>query len=239
MYLSFLDILGFKQILENKHVDNVAKVYEDFLNERYKDLFDDDQIIGQHINIQFFSDSIVIYSNDEDEKALFFIIYTTRFLLMAAFIEGFPLRGAITKGELKILRKDINGIQSSVLIGKPIVDAFNLEKQFDWSGCVVCHACEQDLLNNSMLKGYFEKRRIIQYEPPKKNGIIEQFYVINWVSDQMATRMNNGNINNFFERHSKRIVNWDVRRKIENTANFISSIRSNVRLTLGDMFSQK
>ncbi len=50
-------------------------------------------------------------------------------LLAQSAIRGFPLRGALTWGDLYV--------SGSIIVGDPLVRAYNLESRQEWSGVIV------------------------------------------------------------------------------------------------------
>lgn len=181
------------------------------------------------LNFFIISDSILIYTNDLTYASFRKLVYITRLFFTIAFLRGLPLRGTITKGEIRNIDSCSKNrdIKVSVMLGKPISSAYNLEKQYEWAGCTIdpaCIFCFPAIANDrSELR---KNNVIVQYTVPKKSGKInaEKDYVINWVNHfkniDLRTTLNEADIRMIFSMHGKKIEDWSVIRKINNTCSF-------------------
>lgn len=78
-----------------------------------------------------FSDSILFYTGSTNTRSLGSIIASSALLLSRLTLLGFPLRGAITKGELAV------SADSRLFFGKGLVRAYELEQGQRWIGAVL------------------------------------------------------------------------------------------------------
>lgn len=149
--IAFLDVLGYRSLIENNELDEVAKLIDStfleippMLGKKFEGICPPstnsklwNTSIPGHIIV---SDSILIYSqfititNDDltsglfnsDKLFLFFLYleYVSFFMLHA----GLPVRGGIDMGQIYI--------NQSTFVGKPIVRAYEIAEELDFAGIV-------------------------------------------------------------------------------------------------------
>jgi hypothetical protein len=213
-YVAVLDILGFSNLVKTNKLQEVVSIYEQFLNNivwQSKTLV---EIWGEEIEYRLFSDAIVAFS-----KGTLCTDFTNmrRFcqtLIGFSFLRGLLLRGAITKGELWI-----NG---NIVLGSPVVRAYELEKAQEWVGCVIEDHCIKGLQSEE--KGHIEGKEIILYEVPMKKGKVDKQWALNWTWPlvQMTTEAAILDcLNRLLGQNND--VDWCVKRKQDNTLKFVKS----------------
>lgn len=165
VFVAFLDILGFSNFIrENSHAGvitayqaifrslidfTLAEVAEQISEKSLwlKSMGDPENIDDLEpkldnvtINCVTMSDSIILSTSGCDFKDFLVLIATVRNLMARTLYFGFPLRGAIAQGMLT-LDGDVPSAGSNIthyqMLGLPIVEAANLEKQQNWSGCAI------------------------------------------------------------------------------------------------------
>ena len=150
--IAFLDILGFSKHFQNKSRSDISqKSLEDIRDNvigRLIYLATHSYLQVNHDLIKFsaklkwlsFSDSIALYiplSKDiplSPQLAIESMVYTCSLLLAKTIWNDIPLRGAISYGECLINKDPL------YIIGKPFIDAADLEKRQIWAG--VALSCE-------------------------------------------------------------------------------------------------
>lgn len=206
-YLAFLDILGFKTLVQknshhtlvnlyntlfSSHLDNVAGLYKEHgrkKSERLGEKYTDSGM--QMINI---SDSILIWTKHGQPSALIEIISAVQTLLATSLAQGLPLRGCITRNPFAVLEKD----SVTSIIGKGLVHASEIEKAQEWSGCAI----DNEIVNygRSIERYVYDKERpseieaeglVIGYDIPIKNNKTIKGFAFDWseslISDEMIT----------------------------------------------------
>ena len=164
-FVAFLDIMGFK--------DRVARnAHEDVLNELEIFQSNISQYVSYHrdadIQIALFSDSILIYSQDNTLSSLLALADITSHIMMYAIQQEkpIPLKGAIAAG-----RMTCNQIKQ-LYFGQALIDAYLLEENVKYYGVLVHHSAEKYLKNNN-----FSEFRDIK--APLKSGEISH-YELRW-----------------------------------------------------------
>ena len=138
-YVAFLDILGFKDYVLRHSIDDVYSrlntLYELTPNEiesgdKYK------KAIKERVRISIFSDSICVFSINDDYLSLFYFLSYLKTILRRALRKGVPLKGGIAYGDI-VVDND-----SNIFCGQPIIDAYLLEEDLQYLGVVFHHTFE-------------------------------------------------------------------------------------------------
>lgn len=182
-YVAFIDILGFKSIFNNiRNPDDLGDQMSVILQSSIRSALlgksvnvdDEFDLSGiSSIKVYQFSDAIVLYTEDDNDDTLEDLVITLNLLFAQSIIRGFPLRGAITYGDLYV--------KGSIVVGKPLIEAYQLEGRQEWSGLIV--DCD---INPQMLSQLKSEKLIVDHEVTLKdqknteNLIIEEHLVINW-----------------------------------------------------------
>jgi len=249
-YIAFFDILGFKDLVNNNSHEDLKKLYfKDFDFSISASLCDvKASIIGpieRAINSFTISDSIIFWTNNDSLESFFVLFTAASTLMISSLVMGLPLRGSITAGELSMTHGFYDYNKSSIkssLIGKPIVNAYELEKQQNWSGCVIDDKCiklyleaikkrkltEEDPYGISNL---LNSDLIVKYNVPFKNNKSKNSkyltkYVINWTKGGIFQHYSASELERKFSEHNKNIERDDVKEKIKNTVDFYNKMKN-------------
>ncbi|PKL39247.1 MAG: hypothetical protein CVV44_10315 [Spirochaetae bacterium HGW-Spirochaetae-1] len=137
-FCAFFDILGFKFFLKDQGPLFLANVLEKILNENYKYHspewnLDGVVILNTLVEYIVFSDSIVLLSRKNSLPNDFYLACNQ---LFSFFIwEKIPLRGGISFGNIYYNN------YKNILIGQPVIDAYNVEGNQKWIGCSFHKSC--------------------------------------------------------------------------------------------------
>lgn len=137
-YVAYLDILGFKDYVMRNSIHAVYSRLK-ALNALRPEEQDPDyeSETSKRIKFTIFSDSVFIFSKDDDFVSLrHFLTYVKRVMRMALRKE-IPLKGAIAYGNMAV---DVN---NNLFCGQPIVDAYLLEEDLQYMGVVFHHTFEE------------------------------------------------------------------------------------------------
>jgi hypothetical protein len=231
VYVCFLDVLGFKDLINNNDHDVLDRIFDSKIIRAINEFNHDDIDIFRYerVNTLSVSDSIVLWTNDASPNSMINIVYQTKSVMLSCLLNGIPLRGAIACGPISVKKQD----GQTIIIGKALTRAYELEGKQNWSGCVI----DENLIKNSNHYDYMlEKHLIFDYQVPYKAGPIVTQTVIDWVSNAKEKRwikhseLSRQAIEQAFSRHNKKTDNWDVRIKIDNTLSFFSTINGSSTL---------
>ncbi len=240
-FIAFLDILGFKELVENNSIEKLKEIYSVVLNDSYDNII---KLVKDNVRknssdgwpefklqTRIISDSIMLWNENDSFEGFSGLLLIVRSMCAMAFTHGIPLRGAIVLGELEELvipAIDETIPDSPVLLGNGITKAFELEKKQQLMGCIISHEAKDHL--NSILPqgksietGFKDGTRLIPYDVPLK-GKTEKYYCVNWVSfrPDVYRQLDLPKIvREVFSEHNKSIDTQQVEIKIDNTVAFI------------------
>lgn len=239
-YVAFLDILGFKDFVENNShkdlienfefiIDKVFSVYIGSYNNPEIGKMGNKQF---EIEVLFISDSIILWTKNEFQGSFVKLLQIVSDLIAFSFRTGLPLRGGISFGELHT-HKNFN---NTTVIGKGLINAYKIEESQNWAGCIVDKIAidefnrQNDLLPKLKKITYedlvSEAKILEEYEVPLKTGKIEKRIVINWKTNTNISKyISEDYIRNSFSMHNKNVDDWRVETIIKNTINY--TIRRN------------
>jgi hypothetical protein len=185
-FVSFLDILGFADIVESMPIQTVLRSLEVTLSmvPLVRSLGSVPGVAEPQFHIKAkesnvtifsFSDTFVLATRDDSPTSLFQIVAGTAIFSTYLFAAKLPVRGAITCGEAEY----IHG--TSHMVGRAIVRAARLEKCQEWFGVVI----DPDILNAERLQILsipLLKPLVVDYNVPLKPGagIPNPCKVVNW-----------------------------------------------------------
>lgn len=225
-YVAFLDILGFKSlVLNNKH-EILIDLYQLLMN--FQVDFCETHYNYENIKIIIVSDSIILWTENSQEKTLIQLLEVVKFLLLHSISIGIPLRGSIVKDNISALER--NGTLS--LVGLGLVRAYENENIQNWSGCSVEEQIIKTIENHNKvllgnktshvktLNSLIVKTKIpIKIKNKEKNVL---GYAVNWADN---SELGENIIRESFSKFNKRVNETDklkecIDEKIDNTLIF-------------------
>lgn len=188
--IAFLDVLGFRKMVETKTADSLGAHYE-LVNDRleetnkplgdlykslpsfFPDIFSKEEYCIKHI----FSDSIILISNDETEQqCLALLIYALR-TIQHMLMYGMPVRGGVVHDEIYL------NINKKIVVGKALTRAFDLELCQNWIGTAIDNSVIEAYPNLFNGKGPYPDILVNlfpEYEVPMKSGPKQKLRTLNW-----------------------------------------------------------
>lgn len=158
-FVLFMDILGFKErVARNSHED-VLKVLQ-LLQKKIADSLKKRKDSGIEINI--FSDSIILFSKDETSNSLISLSIIANDIIRTAINYGVPIKGALAKGKITCDQS------KQLFFGQALIDAYQLQESTKYYGVLVHHSAEEDAKKLTdyfrNVNAYIEKGRVEHYE---------------------------------------------------------------------------
>ena len=130
-----------------------------------------------------FSDLLVVHTEEAGQDDCMDILQIAREIMLLSVANGLLPRGAIAHGEMVV--------STHVLAGQPLLDAYALESQLDWSGIALCdsmlewdaHAGRTGDNMSSILEVATEKQDpwLVRWKVPTKRRPYSPRLVVNWV----------------------------------------------------------
>lgn len=236
--VAFLDILGFKQMIKNESLSELAKKYEKTIGTTgalNKPLFPESDVptlFQDHFkdtpwcNSYIFSDSIILISNDENyQSCLKLLVYSWRFtqVLLAA---GMPVRGAITFGEI------YENVSNGIVLGLALTEAYELEQKQQWIGVAIDSSTElayPGLFSAIKSEKEILKNIFLRYPVPFKDGTTKILHTLNWRFNLIVEK---GTRSLFSDQ-----PNAEVDEKIQNTLRYAKKVIDSGKVYVQDQSS--
>src|SRR4030042_1268597 len=225
-FVAFLDIMGFKDRLNRDGHENVQKLLESLNAEIENIKIEAKMILQEQLTPQkttetknttptytipvSFSDSIILFSSDDSEDSALNIILDTADIIAKAISKEIPMKGAIAFGKMT------TNTNTSLYLGQPLIDAYELHKELKIYGAVLHHSAEKrmgDLGMGNILNSLIARK----YPVPMKSGEIEHHF-INWAF------MSVNNVNSIDKLYNT--VSGEPRLYIDNTINYLDWIET-------------
>ena len=129
-FVALLDVLGFRDLISRADVSNELDRYVQSIASVV-----DRPAEGGRLHYVLFSDSVVLYSEDDSAAAFSSMVVACSQIVRALLHEQVAVRGAIAFGSF--IRS--TGAGAGVIVaGRPIVEAFEYEHAQDWLGVMLC-----------------------------------------------------------------------------------------------------
>jgi hypothetical protein len=122
--VAFIDVLGFKNLIDNSEVIRLQKYFE-FVAEELQAYFNNNDI-----DYLLISDSIVIYT-DYSEKHFIKLIYALGIIQARLLCSKILIRGSISQGLLFVQKS------KNIIVGQGLINAYLLEKNANYPRIII------------------------------------------------------------------------------------------------------
>lgn len=177
--VAYFDILGFKNKLLNTPIAELSKDYERLIS--YTDgefTLTQGKITQRKVCHRYlFSDSLFMIAQEDSEDSFIDLITYAWRTMQQFMVFGFPLRGAVTYGELYA------NFENNIFLGKAISEAVELESRQNWIGAIVDNSAikqYESVLHSDNTLGIIMNCLLPIYNVPFKDGTRQNNNVINW-----------------------------------------------------------
>lgn len=192
-YCAFLDILGFKNILNQCKPQDLGEllctVFQSSLQAAATGETVDVGSIRKNpesvtmpegINCYQFSDSIIIFSEDDQLASLVKIIRMLNIFISKTMLFGLPIRGGLVKAELFV--------KTPIILGPGLTESYFLEQRLSSAGVIVDPSCfSSDVAAQELLQKLRDEKLIVRQSvevtEPKCNpkiSTLEEHDLIGW-----------------------------------------------------------
>lgn len=201
-FIVFLDIMGFKDRVARNNHEKILKELEIFKDNISKCI---NYYPNAEIQPVLFSDSILIYSQNDDIESLHALADITSHIMMYAIQQEtpIPLKGAIAAGCMTCNQT------KQLYFGQALIDAYILEENVKYYGVLVHHSAEKYLQKSS-----FPEFRDIKV--PLKSGDISH-YELNWYNTVIKEGVANSKTVDDCLKKLRLTVSDEPRKYIDNT----------------------
>ncbi len=135
-FVLLVDIMGFSAFVQDTPFAEARKKLECF--RRSLDTRSGNLLIGGHLKLAFFSDSILVVTESDTPEDLNRISKAGVVLMQESFNNGFAIKGCLAHG------KFLYDAEESIFFGLPLVDAYRLgDQELKYYGIIVHHTAEK------------------------------------------------------------------------------------------------
>ena len=223
-FVCFLDILGFKDMVMRSSHEEIYELLNRISADRNKLSTVIDKGLTENpkfdadIYTVSFSDSIVIFSKNDDLVNFKLFIASVNWLFARAIINDIPLKGAVAHGQISLNKTN------QIYFGQPIIDAYLLEEEVNYFGVVAHNSIDKYMIVNNFddKDNYF-----FESETPLKSGLITHTN-LNWFSKLLKKDGDDSTSNDsVIERivKFKKSTSGSPRKYIDNTVKIYSKIK--------------
>lgn len=238
-FVAFIDILGFKDLVSK---NNHAEIYEQLskisktkkfleniaengkLLEKYKDA---------EIYIVSFSDSIVVFSKNDDINNFYFFLIAVRWLFARTIEAKIPIKGGLAHGEISLNKSE------QIYFGQAIIDAYMMEEDVNYIGAVSHNTIDNYInLNKTELEKTKDRLDELLFEDktPLKCGNLNHlnlnwFFKASLLKEELTDEEKTKKINELIT-HFKYNTSGSPRKYIDNTIEFFNRNYDNKKILL-------
>lgn len=205
-FILIIDVLGFGDFVKNHSTQDVFEHYAGLITGAD---FAGKIVDNGNMDIMVYSDTIAIKSNSGENDLINLcrianLLQTGQYYKALSLDSNFlPIRGVISYGEFLFHKGDlwtqatardkIFAKNVSLIIGKPIVESYELEKEMELM-CVALAKSAIDKVDKNELVKMINSNLLIQYEVPLKGGYKDTRIIVNPVTrphiEQNLTKLN-------------------------------------------------
>jgi hypothetical protein len=179
------DILGFSKLVKDYPADVVVKdilswVRKALYHSTHKNNFPQhvptlkELQTHAHLGLVWFSDTIMLYTNEDNDESIRTLITTLSWLLFETIFNPYArLRCGVSYGQAVIEP------ENAIYVGKPFVEAFELEKSQAWSGGALTSKAVQRIPEEAR-EGQNINWWVVPYKVPLKEDKHLQTLAIDW-----------------------------------------------------------
>lgn len=194
--VAYVDALGFRERITSIKHEEAKEVIKCFNSEIFRLWQSYNYNHGRKIHGQTFSDSLIIYTDDDSNHSLEKVLSFLRELYKTSITKcDLPLRGGISIGDFdRIPSTDLKNLRKELVIGTAFIEAYLLESKIKGSKLVFKHDIHRTIEQNLPR---FLSKELVRIE----NG--ELLYELVWGDIEFLTMWDYEALNKFIQLASK------------------------------------
>lgn len=239
--VAFLDILGFKDIVDFNSFDELKKIYQIFESAYINGLTLNKFKISEkgvqpdtsdiHLEAIQISDSIIIWTKDDTYKSYFDLLIVVRELLGHGIFNGLPLRACIDYGEFgHSIKQHSIEFSTNTFYGKSITSSYRLAESQSWAGGFMTASAikaydslflsskDDRLIYSTTTENLVRRKYACWYPTPFKDGVSNEL-AINWAT-WTQPKLSQKTVTEAFSKHNKKVNKERTKEIIRNTIEF-------------------
>ena len=173
-FVAFFDILGFKDlVMRSSHSEIYDKLNDISKTKKWLENLSNESNVQEKIGngeiyTVSFSDSIVLFSKNDDLENFKFFLVAVRWFFAKAIENNTPMKGGIAHGEISLNKSE------QIYFGQAIIDAYLIEEDVNYLGVVADNSIDKFIADNeSDLDMNYINAILFESQTPLKCGKIE------------------------------------------------------------------
>lgn len=218
-FTAVFDLLGYSEWIKQEDLSTIVAAHIDMMN--MKKMIEVNAHIAFYeslLSVHSYADTFLFYTTEISDNAFVALMNACSAMFIAAIAYGKPIRGATAVGDFYA--------SENLITGKPIIEAYENEKRQDWIGCWINDECVAAISEEAKL-GHLERKQIVKYPIPFKDGLVKEVFAFNWVSllsIPAYSAMQYLETKSFLKKRN--LQDWIHERKHKNTKEFIRFIQN-------------
>lgn len=136
-WFAYLDLLGFKALVQSRAIEKVLPVYADALKQMHRACRLGKDEAG--LLYSWFSDTFIIYSRSDSLQDFARVESAARIFFQLLLVKEIPVRGCISHGKLYSQAKQ------NIFVGPALIEAHVYGEALDWVGFCLAPSVEAKL----------------------------------------------------------------------------------------------
>ena len=253
-YVAFLDVLGFRSMVDRSTHEKLARVYQNAFITNATYSLSNGKVIpvstasGEFVTADLsnpltscliVSDSVILWTENASMLSFVNIFSTVGKILVSGFYTGLPMGGGIAVGELSTLSQapsQTGKVSIQSVFGKALTHAYEIESKQEWAGCAISQDCIDQYKSESgkyvgnvpelaTLDYLKSEKTLVRYPVPMKHNQSEEMWVVNWAKFNRDS-ISTDTVSSAFTKHNKETDNATVQTKIRNTLAFLEHVNA-------------
>jgi len=217
-YVGFLDIMGFKDMVARLPHDAIYEMMKKIDRQRkFAESIEWKGLPKNLVKTTTYSDSIIIYSKDDNYESLDSLISSIATLTHYLFLENIPHKGALAFGTMTL------DTENSIFFGQPLIDAFLLQEEIQFYGVLIHATVEKEMNDRKFQTPLF----IRNYLCKLKNGLAKHLTIYPIHARIVNEKYTDRSIK-LFESISRLRLNTSghLRKYVDNTEAYLEEIKN-------------
>ncbi len=222
-FVAFLDILGFKDLVARNSHEYIYELLQSITHTKkvIKDASAHPTIMKElgdvDVHIVNFSDSIALFSKNDDPKNFKYFLLSVRWIFTEAIKKGIPLKGGFAHGTVSLNKTD------QIYYGQAIIDAYLIEEEVNYYGVVAHNSIDKYMFDNKIPE---IDKILFESETPLKCGNIVHTN-INWFKIMKYETIED--LKNKIESY-RNTSSGSPRRYVDNTLHVLEKVKDSIVL---------
>lgn len=207
-WLGYFDLLGTSELIRLKKINEVFDAYQTALEK-----LDSWKKRHSRIHYSWFSDTFIIYSEEDTAEAFSEIEMVCRWFVFSLILQRIPVRGALSCGEFYA------DDENQIYIGEALLDAYEAGENQDWIGFILTPRSTLKLREIGL--NVEERLNYAFYDVPFKKTVTDSKYAACILGNWVSLRNDENPLKSRLQEMESKQVDEKIKSKYRRTLEFI------------------